>query len=67
MDPRMCESCSFSSPTLGMESHQARRVGVLGVFHHVPQRADLCDPAGVHDRHPVGHLRDDPHVVGDQA
>ena len=34
--------------------------------HDLVDRADLGDPAGIHDRHPVGRLGDHAHVVGDQ-
>ncbi len=46
--------------------HQAHGIGMLGIVEKDINRGSLNDPAGVHDRDPVSHLRDHPEVMGDQ-
>ncbi len=48
----------------GDRPEQPPRVRVLGVVEEVVERALLHDPAGVHDRHPVGDVRHHAEVVG---
>ena len=52
-------------PTEGMLAMSPSVYGCAGM-HHLAHRADLDDATRIHDRDPVGGLRDDAHVVRDQ-
>lgn len=46
--------------------NQTLGVRMIGVLKNTFDGARLDDPAGVHHRHPIGHLGDCSHVMGNQ-
>ena len=50
----------------GHGRHQLAGIAVLGVFKHLPARADFHDPARLHHRDLIGHRQGLLLIVGDQ-
>jgi len=65
--PRIWASDRSARADLGDRRQQRARVRVAGAsnsFASPPPTSTICQ---VHDRHPVGHVRDRRHVVGDET
>ena len=57
------ERKSAVSLECGNRAQQALRVGMTGGVKNIRLRAELDQAAGIHDRNPIGDMRDDGKIV----